>query len=139
MTSSRRPGSSGSGVSRRRTISFQSCTAHLHDAVHRAREFAPVGALGCEGLAAGGRETVKTAAAPAGRLPFALQPAAALEPVEERVKRSNMETDNALRTFRNEFSNFVAVAGLFLKQRQDQQFRVAFFKFTVQCSSHIWL
>jgi hypothetical protein len=31
------------------------------------------------------------------------------------------------------------VAGLFLEQRQNQQFRTAFLEFSIQCSSHIWL
>jgi hypothetical protein len=31
------------------------------------------------------------------------------------------------------------VAGFFLKKREDQQFRAAFFEFAIKCFSHIWL
>jgi hypothetical protein len=103
-----------------RTSSFQSCIAHLHDAIDSAGKRAPADALVGEGLAAACGEAIETAAAPAGGLPRPLHPAATFEAVEQRVKRRDVETDDALGAFGNEFADFIAVAGLVLEQRQNQ-------------------
>src|SRR5580692_4893258 len=107
MISSRRAASRGSGVSLTRTNSFQLCKAHLHDAIDRARKQAPADALVGQRFPAACRQPVETAAPPPGGLPFAAHPAAAFEAVQQRVERSDVETDHAFGAFGDQFSNFV--------------------------------
>src|SRR5215469_12602394 len=152
MTSSRRPLVSGKVPSFSRTTFFQSgmlglhggiygaavCSAGLHDAIHGSGESAPARTLLGKDFAAGMRHPIEPPAAPSGRLPFAFDPAAALEPVEQRVKGSDVEAQHAFGALGNKLADFVAVAGLVLKKREDEQFGIAFFEFPVRCVRHIW-
>src|SRR5215472_6603248 len=133
MTSSRRPLVSGRVPSFSRTICFQSGMAHLHDAVDGARESAPARALLGKNFAAGVSEAVVAAAPATGGLPLTLQPAAALEPVEQWIKRGDVEAEHALGALGDELADFVAVAGFFLEQGEDKEFGIAFFEFAIRC------
>src|ERR1700691_4185617 len=119
MISSWRLGSSGRGERRTRTSSFQSCIAHLHDAIDGAGKGAPADALVGERFAAACGEPIKTAATPASRFPRSRHPAAAFEAVQQRVERSDMETDHACGAFSDEFADFIAVARLVFEQCQN--------------------
>src|SRR5271169_824900 len=105
MISSRRQGSRGRGESRMRTSSFQSCIAYLHDAIDGTGKGAPADALVGEGLAAACGGAIETAAAPSGGLPCSLHPAAAFEAVQQRVERSDVETDHAFGAFGDELAD----------------------------------
>src|ERR1700757_1301496 len=119
MTSSRRPLVSGKVPSFSRTILFQSGMAHLHYAIDGAGESAPARALLAKDFAAWVSQTVVTPAA-TGRFPFALDPAAPLEAIEQRIKRSDVEAQHSFGTLGDKLSDFVAVAGLFFKKREDE-------------------
>src|ERR1700677_5058009 len=119
MISSRRLGSRGSGESRTRTSSFQSCILNLHDAIDGAGKRAPADALTGECLAAACRQPIETPAASAGGLPISLHPTAPFEAVQERVERRDVETDHARGALGDELADFIAVAWLVFEQRKN--------------------
>src|SRR5690242_19782843 len=138
MTSSRRPLVSGKLPSFSRTIFFQSGMTHLHDAIDGSRKSAPARALFGKNFATRLSQTVVAPAASACRFPFALDPTAPLEAIKQRIERSDVEAHHAFGALGDELADFIAVTGLVLEKREDQQFGVAFFEFSVGCNSHIW-
>ncbi len=50
-----------------------------------------------------------------------------------------MKSYDAFGALIDELADFVAVAGFFLEEREDQQFRAAFLEFAIKCFLHIWL
>src|SRR4029079_4432541 len=98
------------------------------DAADRLDELAPGVALGLEHLGAGRGEPVVAAPALAGLLdPAALDPAALLEAVEERIQMSDTEAEAAARPGFDQLAQVVSVPRLILDERQDQQLGAAFF------------
>src|SRR5262245_66242024 len=73
-------------------------TFHSSDAVDGGDEFAPRAALRLEDAGASGCQAVIPPAALAGLLdPTALDPAALLEPVQQRIQRGDAELEHAAR------------------------------------------
>ena len=100
--------------------------ADAGDAVQGREERAPAPALGVEDLLARGRQPVEAAPAHAGLLdPVALDQAAALEAVERRVQRRDVELQRAVGTAVDQLGDLVAVAVALLEQREDQGFGAA--------------
>ena len=113
-------------------VDCQSGMADAGDAVERREERAPAAALRVEDLAAGGGQAVEAPAPHAGLFdPASLDQPAALEPIERRVERSDVEGNGALGSVANQLGDLVAVAVALLEQRQDQGFGAAFAQLAV--------
>src|SRR6185312_1234674 len=107
---------------------FQSCNA-----LHGSHKFKPGITLLLQDLASGGRELVIAAAALACFFhPAALDPAALLQSVQQRIKRGNVEGERAVRLLLNELADFIAVARTGFQQGEDEQLSAAFLEFTVE-------
>src|SRR5262249_31320238 len=103
------------------------------DAVDRRDELAPGAALRFEHAGAGGRQpVVAPAALPRLLDPAALNPAAFLEAIEQRVERRDAGLEHAARAELDELAEVVAMARLVLDERQDQQFGAALLQFPVE-------
>jgi hypothetical protein len=100
----------------------------------------PVAALD-EHFAAGGSESVIAATALSGFFdPAALNPAAVLEAVEERVEGGDAEFDGAAGAGFDELGDFVTVALLCFEKGEDEEFGAAFFEIAVETLfRHIWV
>src|SRR6266850_613180 len=121
MMSASRAGSTGSGPTRARTRAFQSGMANAGHTVQRGDERLPAPALRVErGLALGG-QTVKAPAAYSGPLdPAALNQAAALQAIERRIQRRDVELERAVGAAVDQLGDFIAVAVALFEERQDQ-------------------
>src|SRR6185312_15914710 len=107
---------------------FQPCNA-----LHGSYKFKPRVALLLQDLASGGRELVIAAAALAGLFhPAAKDPATLFQPVQQRIKRRDVEGERALRLLLNELADFIAVARAGFQQGKDEQLSAAFLEFTVE-------
>ena len=88
-----------------------SSLGHSSNSVDRRDEDAPARALRGQDAAAFARQPVVAAPALAGLLdPAALDPATALEAVEQRVERGDVKSNSAARALLDKFADFVAVA-----------------------------
>src|ERR1700726_2962413 len=118
MISASRAGGTFHPVNRFLTSSFHSGMFNSCDAADCADKFTPALALLSESFLTLGRQTVVTPP-PLIRLfdPAAKDQASIFEPVEQRIKRGNMEAQDAARALFDELSNVVTVAGLVLEQR----------------------
>src|SRR5262249_53314666 len=86
---------------------------HAGDAADGSRELAPGGALRREDVGARRREAVIAAAALARLLdPAPLDPAALLEPIEERIQRRDAERQHAAGPRLDQLAQLVAMARL---------------------------
>src|SRR5581483_1277566 len=122
-----RAGSTASAPRRARTSALKSGMAEPRDAVQRRDEGAPAPALLRERFSALDGQAVEAAAARVGPLhPSPFDEAAALEAVERRVERRDMELQGAARSLVDQPGDLVAVAVALLEQRHDQRFGAAF-------------
>jgi hypothetical protein len=100
--------------------------ADAGDPVQRREEGVPAAALVVEDFLAGGGEAVEAAAARARLLdPAALDEAAALEAIERRVERGDMELQGASRPCVDQLGDLIAVAIALLEEGEDQGFGAA--------------
>src|SRR6185369_8045048 len=130
---SSRIGPSLRGSSRLLISAFHSGTFDSCDAVYRSHELFPPAPLGGEYFSAFTRQLVVTAAALTGLLdPSALDPSALLEPVQQRIKRRDVESKHAVRASLDQLADFVAVPGPDFNQRQDQQLSAALLQLAVK-------
>src|SRR5262245_3832891 len=96
------------------------------DLVDGADELFPATPLRRENAPALARQLVQAAASlPRLFRPAALNPAALLEPVEQRIERRGVKPDIAVRALLDQAGDVIAVPGPRLDQRQDQQLRTA--------------
>src|SRR5215207_4121511 len=94
----------------------------VRDAADGLDELAPGVALRGEYFLPFGRQLVVAAAALPGLLhPAPLNPAPALQTVEQRVERRDVEAQHAARALLDEVADVVAVARLVLDEREDEQ------------------
>src|SRR6185437_8990820 len=113
---------------------FQSCNA-----LHGSHKFNPGVALLLQDEAACRRELVIAAAALAGFFhPAALDPAALLQPVQQRIKRRDVEGERAVRLLLNELADFIAVARTGFQQGKDEQLSAAFLEFAMEQRQWLW-
>src|SRR5512146_3506449 len=106
---------------------------HSCNALHGSDKLQPCVALLCKHLAAGGGELVIAAAAlPALLHPAALDPAALLQPVKQRIKRGDVETNGPAGLVLNELADLIAVARPRLQQGEDQQLGATLFQFAMK-------
>src|SRR5712691_2123329 len=134
-------GSRRRGARRSRTARRQSRIGCPHRTVHRGHERAPRVLLLDEHLAAGVGEPVIAAAALARPLdPASRHPAALLQPVQQRVQRSDVELDHPLAAPLDLLADVVSVPWPPLQQRQDEQLGAALLELAVQlvCLRPIW-
>src|SRR6185503_13432904 len=95
---------------------------HPGDAADRPGELAPGAALRGQHLRAGRGQAVIAAPALAGLLdPAALDPAALLEAVEQRIEGGDAELQHAARSRFDQLAQVVAVSRLILDQRKNQE------------------
>src|SRR5262245_18279553 len=131
---------SRSGARRRRSSGFQSGTFCSHNPVDGGDEGLPAAALLGQDAAARRREAITAAAALVRPFdPAALNPAALLEAVEQRIQRRNIEAHRSPGSALDELRDVVAVSRAGLHERQDQQLGAAFFHFPIEnpaCMSH---
>src|SRR5258706_16145394 len=128
-----------SGVGARLRLSSRCLTSFFQSgmfgsgyAIDRGHERFPCVALCGEHLPACRSQLVITSPPLSGLLhPAALDPAAFLEPVEQRVERCNVKTQGAFRARLDKFADLVAVPGPDLDQRQDQQLGAALLQLAV--------
>src|SRR5262245_24811286 len=107
---------------------FDSC-----DAVDRLDELAPRAALRRQHGGAGRRQPVVAAPALAGLLdPAALDPPALFEAIEQRIERRRAESEHAARSRFDQLAEVVAVAGLILDQREDEELGAALFQLAIE-------
>src|SRR5215510_13262875 len=64
--------------------------------------------------------------------PLALNPAALFQPVEQRIKRSRVELEHAIRAPLDQFAELVTVPHSSFQQRQDEQLGAALLQFTIK-------
>src|SRR5258708_3294577 len=103
------------------------------DAADRVGEFAPGVALRLEHLFARRRKPVAAAAALAGLFnPGALNPAALLEPVQQRIERGDAELQHAARPRFDQLAEVVAVTRLVLDERQNEQLGAPLFQLAIE-------
>src|SRR5687768_6030952 len=103
------------------------------DAVDGGDEIAPAAALGSEHPPSLCGEAVEAAPALARFLdPGAANPAALLEPVEERVEGGDVELQRAARARLDQLADLVAVPRASVGQRQDQELRAPFLELAVE-------
>jgi hypothetical protein len=95
--------------------------------------------VGLEDLRAGRRQPVVAAPPLTGLLdPPALNPTALLEAVQQRVQRRHAKREQTAGARFDQLAQIVAVSGLILEQRQDQEFGAAFFQLAIETwRSHI--
>src|SRR5262249_47449083 len=106
-------------------------------AVDGRDEGLPGAALPRQHLLAGAGDPVVAPAPLPGLLdPFALQPAALLETVEERVQRGDVEADHAAGAGGDELRDLVAVARAGLDEREDEQLGAALLQLSVSNRWH---
>src|ERR1051325_11170906 len=139
--SAARAGSRSSGPSVARTRAGQSrCMSGLaqpRHAVEGGEEAVPAAALAGECFFTLRRETVEAAAALAALLdPAALDQAATLEPVEDRIERGDVELQRAAGSPIDQLGELVAVAVVLLEERHDQHFGAALAQLAV--GRHRW-
>src|SRR5262249_38037903 len=133
--SSSRAGDRRSDESRRRTSRAQSsldmvASRHAADSVDERGPRLPL--LG-EAAPPVGSHPVEAAAPRAGLLdPGALDPAALLEAIEQRVEGIDVERQLAEGPRVNQLAQLVAVPGSRVEQREDEQFGGAFLQFAVE-------
>src|SRR6187549_286928 len=109
---------------------------HPRDAGDRLHEVPPVVALRREHLPSLPGEPVETPPAGARLLdPPALEPAALLEAVEERVEGSDVEAEAALGAVLDELADLVPVARARLEEGEDEQLRRALLELAVEHAS----
>jgi hypothetical protein len=100
----------------------------MRDAVQRPEEVLPGRAFLGQDAAARRRDAIAAAPARPGALdPAALDEAAILEPVQRRIERRDVEAELALRPLTDQPADVVAVPGLVLDERQDQDVGAAGF------------
>src|SRR5262249_19316467 len=124
--SASRTGDSWSSARRALISTLKSGMLNPGDQVDRFDELTPPGALLRQDVFARGRQTIVTAAA----LPRLFDPAAAnpvpfLESIEQRIKRSDVESNRAARPQLDQLANLVSVAGTIFQQGQNHQFGAA--------------
>src|SRR5262249_958249 len=130
--SSSRAGSRRAFESAARTARFQSDTLGSGHAVDGGDEVVPDALPLLEDGTALGREAVVAAAALARLLdPAALDEAALLEAIEERVEGGDVEAEDAVGALLDLLVDLVAVAGAAGEEREDQQLRAAFLELTI--------
>src|SRR5690606_14199490 len=136
-------GSRARPASRARNVSRQSAMLDPGDQRHRVHEALPGLALALEHAAAVRGQRVVAPPALARPLdPATLQPAALLEPVQQRVRRGDVEHELATGPRLDELADLVAVPWLGLDDRQDDEFGRALFQLAFEhlrshiCHSH---
>src|SRR5262245_48946049 len=103
------------------------------DQRHCAHEALPGFSLAREHSAAFGRQRVEAATALPGFLdPLALQPAALLEPIQQRIQRCDMKLQLAARARLDELADLVAVTRPGLEDREDDQLRRTLLELAIQ-------
>src|SRR6185295_10794647 len=91
-------------------------------AIDRGDKLFPAAALRGQNLLAITREPIVTPPAlPRLLNPAPLNPSAFLEPVKQRIKRGDVESQHAIRSRVDELADFVTVAGAHFHQGEDQQ------------------
>src|SRR5215475_8013294 len=102
------------------------------DQVDGFDELTPACALLRQHVLANGSQTI-VAAPTLARLfnPAAPNPVPFLKSIEQRIKRSDVESNRTARTQLDQLANLVSVPGTIFEQRQDHQFGAAFFQFTI--------
>src|SRR5262245_59662208 len=99
-----------------------SSTFNSRDPADRVGELAPGVALRLQHLLSGRRQPVVAAAALTRPLdPAALDPAALLEAIQQRIQRRDAELQHTARARFDQLAEVVAVARLILDERQDEQ------------------
>src|SRR5688572_2477455 len=126
--SSRRAGSAATPASRARSSGVQSGRlvasgiARLQDAMDTGHELRPRAALLLQHLLAlGGHPVVAPAALPCLLDPAALNPAAMLESIEQRIERRRLEPHGAARTRLDQLRQLVPVQRAPREQREDEE------------------
>src|SRR5690606_26768219 len=105
----------------------------LRDEAHRVDEARPGFALAREYAATFRGQRIEAAAPLAGLLdPAALQPAALLQPIQQRVQRSDVKADAARGAVLDQLADLVAVSCACLDDRKDDQLRRALLAFAIQ-------
>src|SRR3982751_6388312 len=103
------------------------------DQLNRLDELAPVITLRGEHLAAFCRQPIKAPAALAGLLdPPSRDPAALLEPIEQRVERGHFELQPPAGSLLDQLADLVAMARASLDERQDQQLGAALLHLAIE-------
>src|SRR5262245_37244737 len=122
MISASRAGVSRNPARRARRSAVHSGIVHSGNEAHRFDKGFPRAALACQDLSPGSGQAVETPSSLPGLLdPPALQPAAFLESIEERIERRDMELECSVRTLLDQFADLVAVPGTRFEDRQDDQ------------------
>src|SRR6185436_14026491 len=118
---------------RRRTSSFQSGMLNSGNAIDGFDKLLPTVALCGEDFPALGSQTVITTTALA-RLfdPASLNPATALESIQQRVKRSHIEPQPPPRALLDQISDVIPMPWLIFDEREYQQFRAPLLQLTVK-------
>src|SRR5262245_51909450 len=110
-----------SGGRRSRTYARQSGMTEPGHLVERLEERLPSAALRRQGLSAGRRDPVEPAPALACLFhPSALDEALALDSIEQRIQRGNLEGDLSVRTLLDQLRDLVAVPLPFLDEREHE-------------------
>src|SRR5262245_53426170 len=142
--SASRDGSSSRLANRCLISVFHSGMFGSGDSTDRGHEGLPCATLRLQHFLPFGRQLVIAPPPLPGLLhPLPLDPAALLQPVEQRIERGDVETQRALRTGLDQLGNLVAVPGPGLNEREDQQLGAALLQFAVEysgvyiCHSHI--
>src|SRR5919197_3251306 len=126
--SAARAGSTSSVSRRARTSALKSRSSASRmfdprDAVQRREERAPASPLRVECFLSLWGEAIETAAARVAPLdPASLNEPAALEPVQRRIQRRDMELQRTVRPVLDQLRDLVAVAVTLLEQREDDGF-----------------
>src|ERR1035438_7774003 len=103
------------------------------DAIDRVHKFGPRAALLLEDCLALRRELVISASPLTGLFhPAARDEAALFQPVEQRIKRGDIELEHAIRSLFDLLADLVPVARTVLDQGQNEEFCAAFFQLTVE-------
>src|SRR5262245_18858495 len=113
----------------------QSGTFDSRDPTDRVRDLTAGVALRLQHLLAGWREPVVPAPALARLLdPAALDPAALLEAIQQRIERRDAELQHTARARFDQLAEVVAVARLILDERQDEQLRASLLQLAIEHS-----
>src|SRR6185369_17485018 len=103
------------------------------DAVDRFGKRPPGITLRGQHRGAGRRQAVVAPAALAGFFdPAAEDPAALFEAIEERIERRDAELEHPFGACLDQLAEVVAVPGLILDEREDQQLRAALLELTIE-------
>src|SRR5262245_66570041 len=106
---------------------------HSGDAAERQDEFAPGVALRGQDVGADRRQPVIAAPPLPGFLdPAPEDPAALLEAIEQWIEGGDTEFQDAARSRLDELAEVVAVTGLILEQRQNQEFGAALLELAIE-------